>query len=166
MLPLGLTSVGLAQQQQMMPPRPLAVADNGWQSVRAQGVAQQSAALPANYQQPAMAGNPAAGGAYPQLNAPLYPSPKPNIPIWTGGSFVTNQALAPHEMLYPHTYRAMYPPFYHKVNGGWIVTPFGVRSHENWKLQGTMVTVKYRSKLPWAPHFSPPISSIHQVFSH
>ena len=46
---------------------------------------------------------------YVQLGAPLYPSPRPNIPIWTGSTMITNQAFAPHEMLYPHTYRAMYP---------------------------------------------------------
>ena len=85
---------------------------------------------------------------YVRLNAPLYPSPRPNIPIWTGSTMITNQAFAPHEMLYPHTYRAIYPPFYHKVKGGWIVTPFGVRSHERWQLQGTQVQVKYRSQQP------------------
>ena len=85
---------------------------------------------------------------YVRLNAPLYPSPKPNIPIWTGSTVITNQAFAPHEMLYPHTYKAIYPPFYHKVKGGWIVTPFGVRSHERWELQGTQVQVKYRSQQP------------------
>ena len=85
---------------------------------------------------------------YVRLNAPLYPSPRPNIPIWTGSTMITNQAFAPHEMLYPHTYKAIYPPFYHKVKGGWIVTPFGVRSHERWELQGTQVQVKYRSQQP------------------
>ena len=85
---------------------------------------------------------------YVRLNAPLYPSPRPNIPIWTGSTMITNQAFAPHEMLYPHTYKAIYPPFYHKVKGGWIVTPFGVRSHERWQLQGTQVQVKYRSQQP------------------
>jgi len=85
---------------------------------------------------------------YVQLGAPLYPSPKPNIPIWAGATMITNQAFAPHEMLYPHTYRATYPPFYHRVKGGWILTPFGVRSHERWELQGTQVQVKYRSHYP------------------
>jgi len=82
---------------------------------------------------------------YVRLNAPMYPTPKPNIPIWTGGTMITNQAFAPHEMLYPHTYRAMYPPFYHRVHGGYVWTPFGMRSHEKWELMGTKVTVKYRS---------------------
>jgi len=99
---------------------------------------------------------PAQQEGYVQLNAPLYPSPQPHTPIWTGGSFITNQALAPHEMLYPHTYKAMYPPYYHKVHGKWFWTPFGMRSHEHWKLQGTMVEVKYRSHHPVWPSFHPP----------
>lgn len=85
---------------------------------------------------------------YVRLGAPMYPTPRPNIPIWTGSTVITNQAFAPQEMLYPHTYRAIYPPFYHRVKGGWIVTPLGVRSHEKWELQGTMVEVKYRSSYP------------------
>lgn len=85
---------------------------------------------------------------YVRVGAPMYPSPRPNIPIWAGSTVITNQALAPHEMLYPHTYRAIYPPFYHRVKGGWLLTPFGVRSHEKWELQGTMVQVKYRSHYP------------------
>ena len=61
---------------------------------------------------------------------------------------ITNQAFAPHEMMHAHTYRGIYPPFYHRVRGGWILTPLGVRSHEKWELQGTMVQVKYRSSYP------------------
>ena len=95
-------------------------------------------------------------GRYPQLNAPMYPSPVQYTPSWNGGAIITNQALAPHEMLYPHTYHALYPPFYHKVTGKWIVTPFGVRQHERWELQGTDVTVKYRSQYPLFSHFVPP----------
>ncbi len=105
------------------------------------------AATPGNYQP---------GGQYPQLHAPLYPSPVQYTPPYNGGTIITNQAFAPHEMLYPHTYRAMYPPFYHKVNGGWIWTPFGFRQHENWKLQGTEVTVKYRSHYPVFGGYHPP----------
>jgi hypothetical protein len=85
---------------------------------------------------------------YVRLGAPMYPCPRPNIPIWAGSTVITNQALAPHEMLYPHTYRAMYPPYYHRVKGHWLLTPLGVRSHEKWELQGTMVQVKYRSSYP------------------
>jgi hypothetical protein len=68
-------------------------------------------------------------------------------PPWNGGSIITNQALAPHEMLYPHQYRAMYPPFYYKVVGHWVVTPMGVKQAEIWKLQGTEVKVKYNSRV-------------------
>lgn len=95
-------------------------------------------------------------GTYPQLNAPLYPSPQPNTPTYVGGTYITNQALAPHEMLYPHTYRAMYGPYYWKVHGKWFLTPFGVRSHDHWQLQGTEVTVKYRSHHPLFSGFIPP----------
>ncbi|MCA8998616.1 MAG: hypothetical protein KDA80_16570 [Planctomycetaceae bacterium] len=95
-------------------------------------------------------------GQYPHLNAPLYPSPVQYTPPWSGGTIITNQALAPHETLYPHTYHAMYPPFYHKVKGSWILTPFGIRQHEHWKLQGTEVTVKYRSSYPLFSNFMPP----------
>lgn len=82
---------------------------------------------------------------YPRLNAPLYPSPVQYAPPWSGVSIVTNQALAPHEMLYPHEYRAMYPPFFYEVKGHWIVTPTGVKQGEMWKVKGTEVKVKYKS---------------------
>ncbi len=85
---------------------------------------------------------------YVRLGAPLYPSPRPNIPIWTGSTMITNPAFAPHEMMYPHTYRSMSGPYYHRVKGGWVWTPFGIRSHERWELQGTQVEVKYRSHVP------------------
>jgi hypothetical protein len=78
----------------------------------------------------------------------MYPSPRPNVPIWAGSTMITSPALAPHEMLYPHSYRALYPPYYHRVKGGWIWTPFGIRSHERWELQGTQVQVNYRSQYP------------------
>jgi hypothetical protein len=86
-------------------------------------------------------------GQYPETGASLYPSPVPGIPWQIGGTSIPNQAFHPHEMLYAHRYRAMYPPYYYKVNGGWMVTPFGVWSHEDWKLQGTTVDVKYRSSI-------------------
>jgi len=85
----------------------------------------------------------AAPKGYPQLNAALYPSPIQNVPYQVGGTLITNQAFAPHEMLYPHTYKALYPPFYYKVRGGWILTPWGVESHSRWELQGTEVKVEY-----------------------
>lgn len=90
---------------------------------------------------------------YPQLNAPLYPSPVQQVPHQIGGTVVTNPAFAPHEMLYPHTYRALYPPFYHKVRGTWFVWPWGVETREQWKLQGTEVKVEYRSSRPFLSGF-------------
>ncbi len=110
---------------------------------------------------PALApGGVSAGqGGYVHLGAPLYPSPRPDIPAWTGSTMITNPAFAPHEMLYPHTYRSLHGPFYHRVVGHWVVTPFGVRSHEKWQLQGTMVQVKYRSHYPLWPGFHPPMTS-------
>ena len=93
---------------------------------------------------------------YPRLNAPLYPSPVQYTPQWNGGTFITNQAFAPHEMTYPHRYHAMYPPFYHKVEGKWILTPFGMRQHEDWKLEGTEVMVNYRSRFKLFSGYHPP----------
>lgn len=87
------------------------------------------------------------GGMYPQTGAALYPAPVPGIPTQIGGAAIMNQAFHPHEMLYPHEYHAMYPPYYYKVNGGFMLTPFGVWSHENWKLQGTRVDVQYKSHI-------------------
>jgi hypothetical protein len=93
---------------------------------------------------------------YPYLNAPLYASPQPNIPHQMGGTVITNQAFAPHEMLYPHSYRAMYGPFSYRVQGDWVVTPLGVWSTEHWKLQGTEVSVKYKSRISLFNGFFPP----------
>ncbi|QDU12137.1 hypothetical protein [Gimesia aquarii] len=94
---------------------------------------------------------------YPQLGAPMYPSPKPGIPNYVGRTIITNQALAPQEMLYPHEYKAMYGPYYYNVKGGWMWTPFGMRSHERWKLEGTQVHVKYKSDFGFFPRFIPPL---------
>lgn len=89
---------------------------------------------------------------------PLYPSPRPGIPHGVGGTAIVHQALHPHEMLYAHRYKSMYGPFYYKVHGKWMVTPFGVWSKENWKLQGTTVDVKYKSHIsPWAKFHRPVI---------
>ncbi|MCH2211293.1 MAG: hypothetical protein MK110_08320 [Fuerstiella sp.] len=86
----------------------------------------------------------------------LYPSPVPGIPQQIGGTAISSQFLNPHEMLYPHHYRAMYPPYSYKVNGKYMVTPFGVWSHEDWNLQGTVVDVKYKSSIsPFALFQSP-----------
>lgn len=100
---------------------------------------------------------PQAGpNVYPRLNAPLYPSPVQYTPQWNGGTFITNQAFAPHEMTYPHKYHAMYPPFYHRVEGKWVLTPFGMRQHEEWKLEGTEVLVNYRSRFKLFSGYHPP----------
>ena len=107
---------------------------------------------------PAGAGDPGSAARYPRTNAPLYPSPVQYTPSWQGGTIITNQALAPHEMLYPHQYKAMYGPFYYKVKGGWILTPFGMKQHEDWKLEGTVVKVKYRSHYGIFSGFHPPCS--------
>lgn len=93
---------------------------------------------------------------YPYLHAPLYPSPQPWVPAKVGGTVVTNQAFAPHEMLYPHSYKALYGPFSYKVQGDWVVTPLGVWSTEHWKLQGTEVSVKYKSRIPFTAGFLAP----------
>ena len=95
-------------------------------------------------------------GQYPQLNAPLYPSPIQGVPPWTGGTVITNQAFAPHELLYAHQYHSMYGPFYYKVKGCWVWTPLGMRQHEQWKLQGTEVRVKYRTHYKLFSGFCPP----------
>lgn len=96
---------------------------------------------------------------YVYLNAPLYPSPQPYVPQEVGSSVITNQAFAPHEMLYKHKYHAMYPPFYYKVNGRWMVTRNGVLTRETWKLQGTEVKVKYHSHISPFALFCPPVNS-------
>lgn len=113
--------------------------------------------MPSVQAQETTSGVPAQPG-YVYVGSSMYPSPQPNIPIGTGATFVPTPALAPHEMLYPHTYRALYPPYYHRVVGHYYWTPFGIKSHENWYLQGTMVQVKYRSHYPLLFH-PPKISS-------
>ena len=115
-----------------------------------------SAAATAQSGSAATTGTP--NGGYPILNAPLYPAPVQYTPPWTGGTIITNQALAPHEMLYPHKYHAMYGPFYYKVRGKWFVTPFGVHQHEKWKLEGTQVKVKYHPHHKLFSGFHPPVS--------
>ena len=96
-------------------------------------------------------------GAYPQTGASLYPAPRPGIPHQIGGTAIMNPAFHPHEYLYPHRYRALYPPYYYKVNGGWIVTPFGVWSHEDWHLKGTQVDVQYKSHISPFSGFHKPV---------
>lgn len=89
--------------------------------------------------------------------ASLYPAPRPGIPHEVGGTAIVHQAFHPHEMMYAHRYKSMYGPYYYKVNGHWMVTPFGVWSKENWKLQGTTVDVKYKSHISPFAMFSRPV---------
>jgi hypothetical protein len=93
---------------------------------------------------------------YPYLNAPLYPVPRPDIPWQTGGAVITNQAFYPHEMLYPHTYKAMFPPYYYDVHGCWKTLPWGVSQSECWRLRGTVVKVRYNSCFKICSGFVPP----------
>jgi len=106
----------------------------------------------------AMAPVSGVAGQYPRTGAALYPAPVPGIPQQIGGTSIVHPAFQPHEMLYPHQYNAMYPPYYYKVNGGWMLTPFGIWSHENWKLQGTRVNVRYNSKVSPFAFFKPPVT--------
>ena len=103
---------------------------------------------------------------YVYLNAPLYTAPVQNVPIQVGGTMVTNPAFAPHEMLYPHDYNALYGPFYHRARGTWAITPWGVRTNERWDLVGTQVKVKYRSKIPFFTGFSAPFARRDTLFDN
>ena len=110
----------------------------------------QTRTIPVNLHPPRVTqGRPVPGTpiheCYPQTGAALYPSPVPYVPYQVGATFHTNQAFYPHEMLYKHRYTAMYPPFYYVDRGGWIVTPWGVRSRDVWRLEGTRVDVKYKT---------------------
>ena len=111
-------------------------------SPRIRQVVAQAPRMPANQQPTAIPTN----AGFARLSAPLYPSPVQNIPHQVGGVVITNPALAPHEMLYEHEYRALYPPFYYRVKGWWAWTPFGVESHDKWELMGTEVRVRYKSR--------------------
>jgi hypothetical protein len=93
---------------------------------------------------------------YPYLNAPLYPYPSQNVPVQVGATMITNQAFYPQEMLYPHDYEALYPPYYYRAKGWWLATPLGTRSDERWELLGTRVKVKYRTAVPFWAGWHPP----------
>ncbi len=97
-----------------------------------------------------------AGGCYPNLNSSLYPCPQPNVPVEVGQTIITNQAFYPHEMLYPHCYRAIYPPYFYENKCGLGCLPFVPKPC----IQGTVVTVKYKSRLPcgYHPPFTPCLS--------
>lgn len=111
---------------------------------------------PAAIDRSAAAGRIPSQPGYVYLNAPLYPVPRPDIPYQVGSSFITNQALSSHEMLYPHTYRALYPPFYYYVQGHWVKVKDCMKTHENWELRGTEVIVEYRDSLPFFSRFTNP----------
>lgn len=87
----------------------------------------------------------------------LYPAPRPGIPHQVGGTVIPTHALHPHEMMYAHRYKSMYGPYYYKVRGHWMVTPFGVWSKENWQLKGTTVDVKYKSHISPFALFKRPV---------
>ena len=103
----------------------------------------------------AEAADPLAAGTYPILNAPLYPCPRPNIPTGVGMTHITNPALNPHEMLYPHRNTGLYGPFYHKTSRGWLLTPLGIYRREKRVLTGTTVDVKYKGHISPFALFSP-----------
>lgn len=93
-------------------------------------------------------GAAAGGEGFASLDAPLYPSPRQHIPREVGYTVITNPALYPHEMTYPHKYRALYPPYYYKQH--WI--PFLPKP----ALKGTEVTVKYHGRIsPCALFYAP-----------
>lgn len=130
-----------------LPVQPVHRNSSGVYSTISQGVAQGSAT---------QAQGASASGAPLHPGTALYPSPIAGIPQQVGGTAISSQFLNPHEMLYAHQYRALYPPYSYKVNGKWMLTPFGVWSHEDWHLQGTMVDVKYKSSIsPFALFTSP-----------
>lgn len=115
-----------------------------------------SQSMPGPYRPMRMASQPGVTQQYPYLGASLYPCPKQGIPPQVGGTMIPTEAFAPHEMMYPHEYNAMYAPFYYRVKGKWLWTPFGMESHDKWELLGTRVNVKYRSSYSLFSGFIPP----------
>ncbi len=93
---------------------------------------------------------------YAPIQAPLYPCPKPDVPLEVGRTIITNPAFAPHEMLYPHCYRALYPPYYVCNKGGLACLPFVPKP----PLRGTEVKVRYSSHIGLFDRFYPPISRV------
>ena len=138
------------------------------------------------FQQPLQSGpapgywNPAAYGytgmapaAYPQLDASLYPCPRPDIPYEVGSTVITNPALAPHEMLYPHEYRTVYPPYYYKekIQFGWCPEQICEGKSPFWrkkqKFVGTKVTVKYNGWIaPWKMFVAPDTQACPRLPTH
>jgi hypothetical protein len=97
---------------------------------------------------------------YPQINSALYPCPRPDVPWEVGQTVITNQAFYPHEMLYCHRYKAIYPPFYYENKCGLACIPFFPKPC----IKGTVVTVKYKTTLPCS--FYPPWGSVKKCFSN
>ena len=79
---------------------------------------------------------------YPNLDAPLYPAANQTTPLEMGGTVITNSYMYPHEMLYHHHYRALYPPYYYKTK--W---QYGVRLGTTVDSQGKSVPMFYRTKV-------------------
>jgi len=93
-----------------------------------------------------------------QTNAALYPCPRPGIPAYTGGTIITHPALDPHEMLYGHTYKTLYPPYYYKGSvDGFHIPLIGGKTCHRVELIGTQVKVKYRSEYSLFSLFVPPM---------
>jgi hypothetical protein len=97
---------------------------------------------------------------YPAINSSLYPCPRPDVPYEVGQTIITNQAFYPHEMLYAHRYRAIYPPYFYQNKCGLACLPFFPKPC----LKGTVVTVKYKTCLPWG--YSPPSMATKKCFSN
>lgn len=95
----------------------------------------------------------------PQIPSSLYPTPVPYVPREVGWTVITNQALSPHEMLYAHRYRALYPPYYYQKSLCSCI-PFVPKP----MLKGTMVKVKYKTCLPFGYH--PPSGATQTCFSN
>ena len=155
-------TMSAAAQQPTIPPQPV-----GQPGGHHAGVQQTGYAIGTTMGVPAAGGSalpsipvpgygPVIPGRRPVSQAPLYPAPIQSTPPWNGGAVITNPALAPHEMLYPHHYKAMYGPYFYEVKGHAIWTPIGMRTFENWKLRGTEVEVKYHDHIKLFSGFHPP----------
>ncbi len=100
---------------------------------------------------------PQTNGEQGRPHGPLYSCPQPYVPIETGGTIITNPAFDPHEMLYCHTYRAIYPPFFYKYK--WSSRMRGndaPAEKERLKVYGTRVRVHYSGDYPLFTWFLPP----------
>ena len=97
---------------------------------------------------------------YPAINSSLYPCPRPDVPYEVGQTIITNQAFYPHEMLYCHRYKALYPPYFYENKCGLACLPFFPKP----RLKGTCVTVKYKTCLPWG--YCPPSMATKKCFSN